>query len=89
MSLMQNLSVPHCTNLLYMFFYPVQLHFGQHYFRPLGFCNIVTERWVPFLTRQIEVLGVELINQDTSNIFWSGKRDREWGMEGRKNGVSE
>lgn len=37
----------------------------------------------------MQVLGMELINQDTSNIFWSGKRDREWGMEWRKDGVSE
>lgn len=54
--------VPYCTNLLYVFFYPVQLPFGQHCFCPLGFCNIVTERCVPFLTRQIAALGVELIN---------------------------
>lgn len=89
MSLMQTFFLPYCTNLLCLFFYPVQLHFGQHFFCPLGFCNIVTERCVPFLTRQTAVLGVELINQDESKIFLSGKRDEEWGMEGRKEGVSQ
>lgn len=56
------LFVPYCANLLHVFFYPVQLHFGQCYFCPHGFYNTLTERCVVFLTCKVAMLRVELIN---------------------------
>ena len=72
MSLLQTFFVPYCTNLPHMFFYPVQLHFGQHYFCSHGLYNTLTDRCVLFLTRQVAMLRVELINQDKSNVFMPG-----------------
>jgi len=62
----------------------IQLLFDHIYFCPLGFYNTLSERCVLFLTRQVAMLRVELLNQDKKQyIHARSARGRERGMEGR------
>lgn len=56
---MHTFFVPYCITLLYIFFILCNYILVSIAFCPLGFCNIVTERCVPFLARQIAALGVD------------------------------